>query len=419
MLIFQHRLKKLLLYFGALFCVALAAQDQQPLVAVLDPVSSQNVSSIVKMAVTGTLEEHIVRSKKYRVVDRVRITQILTEYAFAKNGLVDNNQVKEIGKMLQADIVCVSELLQEEGVFLAKCSFINVESSEVVASATEIIEANSAIEIKSAIERAAMKLLGVENPREAQAREQAIKELAERKLREQQEQADRERRIREQVARENEARAQAEREREAREHEQRLRAIREAARAPQELASIDKVSIKPAAEGIKAADGVKAAKKTIERLKNRFYIYTKTKKTIYLHKDTTKAIVSLPLLSASINDDNVSILEMRVMSRHCQKAIHPKSIIVMIDDRITSFESISTADQYESFGGNLEEFTGFSFSDDSLPRLIASHPQKKIIIRLSGTGDVDFILSKTHHQAICETVEFFDALQIVKKGGKP
>jgi hypothetical protein len=414
-LIIQHKLKKIFLYFGALFCVTLAAQDQQLLVAVLDPVSNQNVSSIVKMAVTGTLEEHIVRSKKYRVVDRVRIAQILTEYAFAKNGLVDNNQVKEIGKMLQADIVCVSELLQEEGVFLAKCSFINVESSEVVASATEIIETNSAIEIKSAIERAAMKLLGVENPREAQAREQAIKELAERKLREQQEQADRERRIKEQAARENEARAQAEREREAREHEQRLRAIREAAREPQDLAAIAKDSIKPATEDIKAADDVEAAKTKIEKLKKNFKISTDefTKTTTYIHKDSVSLV--FPVLHAGIAGDHIF-----VVSIHTQKAIRPNSIIVIIDDEVTSFKSIMADSHYTSLGRNICELTTFAFLDNSLVRLIASHPQKEMRIRLSGsTGNVDFTLPKKYHQSICDTVELFDALQIVKNGGKP
>ncbi|MDR1840998.1 MAG: hypothetical protein LBQ86_03640 [Holophagales bacterium] len=240
MLKIPNKLIQIVFIVAAFFGAALAAQEQRPLVAVLDPVSNQNISEIVKMTVAGTLEERIVGSKRYRVVDRVRTAQILTEHAFARNGLVDNSQAKEIGKMLQADIVCVSELQQDEGVFLAKCSLIDVVSGEVFASSTELIQADSAVEIKSAIERAAMKLLGVENPKEAQAREQAIKELAIRKLREQEEierqarekaireeneKAEKERRLKEQAVRENEARARAEREREAREHEERLRAM--------------------------------------------------------------------------------------------------------------------------------------------------------------------------------------------------
>ena len=243
MLKIPNRLRLIVSRVAALFCVTLTAQEQRPLVAVLDPVSNRNVSAIVKMTVTGTLEERILGSRRYRVVDRVRTAQILTEHSFARNGLVDNNQAKEIGKMLQADIVCVSELQQEEGVFLARCSLIDVVSGEVFASSTELIQADSAVEIKSAIELAAMKLLGVENPKEAQAREQVIKELAIRKLweqeeierqarekviREENERAERERRLKEQVARENEARARAEREREAREHEERLRAMESA-----------------------------------------------------------------------------------------------------------------------------------------------------------------------------------------------
>jgi len=119
----------------------------------------------------------------------------------------------------------------------------------------------------------------------------------------------------------------------------------------------------------------------------------------------------------AISDD-----KFMVYSVHNQKAIRPKKIIVTIDGKATSFESIMPINRYTSLLGRIIEVTGFAFLDDSagsLVRLIASHPQKEIRIRLSGTGNVDFILSKKDHQIICEAVEFFNALQIVKKAGKP
>ncbi|MDR1841353.1 MAG: hypothetical protein LBQ86_05450 [Holophagales bacterium] len=195
----QHKFSALLLRLALLFCATLTAQEQRPLlVAVLDPVSNQNVTQMIKMTVTGTLEQYIVSSKKYRVVDRVRTTQVLAEHGFARNGLVDNSEVKEIGKMLQADVVCVSELQQEKGYFIAKCSLIDVSQGEVFASAMELIASDSPVEIKSGVERVAMTLLGIENAREVQAREKAIKELAEREMREQEA---REQALREQAAR--------------------------------------------------------------------------------------------------------------------------------------------------------------------------------------------------------------------------
>ena len=200
----QHKFSALLLRLALLFCATLTAQEQRPLlVAVLDPVSNQNVTQMIKMTVTGTLEQYIVSSKKYRVVDRVRTTQVLAEHGFARNGLVDNSEVKEIGKMLQADVVCVSELQQEKGYFIAKCSLIDVSQGEVFASAMELIASDSPVEIKSGVERVAMTLLGIENAREVQAREKAIKELAEREMREQEarERAAREQALREQAAR--------------------------------------------------------------------------------------------------------------------------------------------------------------------------------------------------------------------------
>ena len=93
------------------------------------------------------------------VVDRSRIDQIMKEQSFARDGLVNSANVKEIGKMLQADIVCVSELRKEEGAFIALCSLIDVEGGEVSASAYELIESDTAVEIRNAMNRAAITML--------------------------------------------------------------------------------------------------------------------------------------------------------------------------------------------------------------------------------------------------------------------
>jgi len=139
-------------------------QDQKPSIAVLEPVTNSAVTPINKLTADGALQQYIIGSGRYRVLDRSRTNQILKEQAFSRNGMVDSSRAKEIGKMLSSDQVCTSELRKEDGAFIFNCSLIDVESGEVTASAFELIEADTPMEIKSAIQRAVMTMLGMEVP---------------------------------------------------------------------------------------------------------------------------------------------------------------------------------------------------------------------------------------------------------------
>ena len=433
--IFQRVFKVLFLCFGALLCAApevlnFGAQEQQPIVAVLDPVGSQNVTAIVKMTVTGTLEEHIVGSKKYRVVDRVRTAQVLSEHSFARNGLVDNNRAKEIGRMLQADIVCVSELHREGGDFLAKCSLIDVVSGEVSASAAELIEADSTIEIKKGVERAAMKLLGIENPKEIQAEVLALKELAEikkreqeeierlareRAIKEQKEQAERERRIREQAAREDEARAQAKREMEAREHEERLRAIREQAdRDSRELAMIARASVKPTAEGIKAAKAV------INRLMPGF-TFEKTRKGVSCTSHAFAQLLATRerelhnerqyyLIFAEIKENKINAFSRySYKNRGVARGLNHDSLSITVDGKTIKTSVVSKTKN------NTETA---KINDDEILRAIAANAGKSILVRISGHGGFqEYVLSQSVQAAIAQTIELYDAINVLNRAG--
>jgi len=166
---FRPCFKAFALCLAAIFCSVLSAQDQRPSVAVLEPIANTKVSQINKMTAYGALQQYIINTRRYKVVDRSRIDQIMKEHAFAKNGLVDTSKVKEIGKLLAADIVCVSELRKEDGAFIAVCSLIDVETGEVSASAYELIEADTPAEVRSAINRAVMTMLGLEDSKPSPA----------------------------------------------------------------------------------------------------------------------------------------------------------------------------------------------------------------------------------------------------------
>jgi hypothetical protein len=87
-------------------------------------------------------------------VDRALIDQTLKEHRIARENLFDDNAAKELGKMLQADIVCASELRGAEDKIILRCKLIGIVTGEVFASATQILASDSYPEIQRGIEAA-------------------------------------------------------------------------------------------------------------------------------------------------------------------------------------------------------------------------------------------------------------------------
>jgi hypothetical protein len=88
----------------------------------------------------------------------------MTELKFQRGALTDPDKIKQLGKMINADMICVSEMIKDGGDFVIECSIINVESGEVMASAFELIESDSNADIAKACTRAAQTMLGLISP---------------------------------------------------------------------------------------------------------------------------------------------------------------------------------------------------------------------------------------------------------------
>ena len=175
----------------------------------------------------------------------------------------------------------------------------------------------------------------------------------------------------------------------------------------------------------KTAGDIEAAKKTIEKLKNQFRIEKGedefdefATQITYTHKNYPEAklpSLSVPVFKVYVSSD--TDIDIIIASVSYQK-INPKRILVKIDDKITTFTaSPATVNKFSTYGSTGLDLTVYSLFPDSLSliRLIASHPKKEIRIRLSGNENLDFSLPTEYHQAICETLELYNALQIVKK----
>jgi len=166
---FHQTLKAFAIALGTLFLSAAAqganspapvAQAQKPLVAVLEPKGSTGVTPMSINTARGTLQQFIIGSKLYRVVDRSRIDAAMKEFDFSNSsGMTE--AAKKMGKWLAADYVCVSDLQKDGGQIVAVCSLIDVQSGEIHASATELMGVDPP-DIKVGMERVAKKLVGME-----------------------------------------------------------------------------------------------------------------------------------------------------------------------------------------------------------------------------------------------------------------
>jgi hypothetical protein len=191
-----------------------------------------------------------------------------------------------------------------------------------------------------------------------------------------------------------------------------------------------------------ADDDVEAAKKTIERLKSRFKIETDefTNRTTYMPKKeiSYQWVPAKGLISPEIRDGDLFVRTL------ISEATYPDTITIKIGDTVTTYKSIiaKTTPVKEYYGLYGHQFilryeTIFAFPDDSLLRHIASHAkeinQDGISRRYLGENGktTDYIIPdipknkrywkwyikhiKEMVEVIIETLELYDALQIVKR----
>jgi len=179
----MHYLKRTLAAFAVAIGVfswvpQAAAQDQKPSVAVLEPVETNNASNVKKTSKTlvwGKMQELILKSKKYRVVDRSRVEQLLKERSFTtESGMVDNDKVKALGKMLAADCVCVLAMQKDGSYINLEGTLMEVQTGEIFGSGSDLIQGDTDAQILKGLQKVANAILDVEDPGDRIVRLQAM-----------------------------------------------------------------------------------------------------------------------------------------------------------------------------------------------------------------------------------------------------
>lgn len=117
----------------------------QPKVAVLNAVIPDTMDSSVIVPVTDKIEEELVASGKYTVLDRINIEQVLQEKEFQLSGLVKDTEIKKAGEYLGADLVVVARVSRIENTFFISAKMIDVKTGAITAQTSDQQEGSGAV----------------------------------------------------------------------------------------------------------------------------------------------------------------------------------------------------------------------------------------------------------------------------------
>lgn len=105
-------------------------------VAILEVVDKEGVIPYaIKYQVRTNLTFAINRAAEYEGLDRVDMDQIMGEYTFQHTGMVNDHQIKELGKMTGAQYILIAEVVRYNENYIIDAKMLDVETGGVFNSA--------------------------------------------------------------------------------------------------------------------------------------------------------------------------------------------------------------------------------------------------------------------------------------------
>ena len=129
-------MKRIILLSLILLCsaITLFAGDQR--LAVLDTIIDQQVDGSVQVPVTEKMIELFINNTGYRVIDRTDIQSVLEEKNFQLSGMVRTEEVREVGRYLGADYICIAKVSLVGQTYFLSAKLIDVMDGTIVSQAT-------------------------------------------------------------------------------------------------------------------------------------------------------------------------------------------------------------------------------------------------------------------------------------------
>ena len=125
-------------YFLLLIIAAVSFAQGKSVIAVAD-VSAEGLSKIQIKQFRKRLESDLVNLGQYSVTSRQEMDKILREQKFQQSGCTDQECAAEIGRMLNADYMLLSDVLydHESGDISVTLQLVSVETAEITTSISE------------------------------------------------------------------------------------------------------------------------------------------------------------------------------------------------------------------------------------------------------------------------------------------
>ncbi|GAK51567.1 hypothetical protein U14_02812 [Candidatus Moduliflexus flocculans] len=115
-----------------LMCLLSVPAFAQISFAILPMETRGDINDVTKETAESALYQHLIGAKKYRILERSRIEEILKEQAFQSTGATDESEVVEIGKILGVEKLLTSTLyLKGENQYAISASVIDVATAQV------------------------------------------------------------------------------------------------------------------------------------------------------------------------------------------------------------------------------------------------------------------------------------------------
>lgn len=151
--------------FIMLVAFSMVATAQTKRIAILETIDKENkVPYAIEVMVRSNLTKVISNTEGYEGYDRVNISQIMDEHEFERTGLVNEDQIRQLGEIAGADYLLVSEAVKfDDSNIFVTAKILNVESAKTEGSENSLM-GMTAHEIQSGCESLANRLLGLPDP---------------------------------------------------------------------------------------------------------------------------------------------------------------------------------------------------------------------------------------------------------------
>ncbi|MBI4776311.1 MAG: hypothetical protein HY788_19380 [Deltaproteobacteria bacterium] len=103
--------------------------DIRPTVAVLDFESIGSEEHLGK-AVAEIMRTELIGTEKFRVIERAQIGKAIKEHELRQSGLLDDESVVQLGKLLGADFIVVGSVVKIGGAYTINSRMLNVVTGE-------------------------------------------------------------------------------------------------------------------------------------------------------------------------------------------------------------------------------------------------------------------------------------------------